>query len=199
MTNSSCYVCRIFELYKWDDAQIDKFNTFIQKEYKGNFTDYQKEQLKFEFSILIEHIESLTNYHVTRHRKECIADNAVAVVIGDHDPDDFLTRKEARELISNFRRLNYNDKKSVAAQNWLEVVTLLIASTKKTIERNIRNQSPDLLSSRDLRVAKLIVDTFKVPTFEVDLELKNVNDREQIDIGNKFKGKLDVIKNLLSK
>ncbi|MGA1049304.1 MAG: hypothetical protein ACO3UU_14965 [Minisyncoccia bacterium] len=199
MRNKSCPVCNIFLSYKWNDEKIEKFNKFIKNEYRRDFTEYQREILKFEFSILVEDIAQLSFYNVTKHRKECIANDDIAVIVGDHDPDEFLTRKEARELISNFRQLDYRDKKSVAAQNWLEVVTLLIASTKKNIERNIANQSKHILDYNDMKIAKLIIDTFKVPTFEVDIELKNVSDKEQDYKGDKFKGKLDIIKNMLSK
>jgi hypothetical protein len=198
MSSINCDVCKLINKYDWDISQIDKFNTFIKNNYKLGFTDYQREQLKFEFNILIEDISLLNNYHILRHKRECIIDEAVALTIGEHEPEDFITRKEARELISNFRKLDYKDKKSVAAQNWLEVVVLLIASTKKNIERNIKNNSEHVLTNRDIRISKIITDTFKIPSFETELELKSVNENRLTDI-DKFKGKLKDIKELLIK
>lgn len=198
MSSINCDVCKLINKYDWDISQIDKFNTFIKNNYKLGFTDYQREQLKFEFNILIEDISLLNNYHILRHKRECIIDEAVALTIGEHEPEDFITRKEARELISNFRKLDYKDKKSVAAQNWLEVVVLLIASTKKNIERNIKNNSEHVLTGRDIRISKIITDTFKIPSFETELELKSVNENRLTDI-DKFKGKLKDIKELLIK
>jgi hypothetical protein len=198
MISINCDICRLFNKYDWDISQIDKFNSFIQNEYKLGFNDYQKEQLKFEFSILIEDISLLSHYHILRHKRECIVDESVALTVGEQEPEDFITRKEARELISNFRKLDYKDKKSVAAQNWLEVVVLLIASTKKNIERNIKNNSEHVLTGRDIRISKIITDTFKIPSFETELELKSVNDNRLNNV-DKFKGKLKDIKELLIK
>lgn len=196
MSNIGCDVCKLFRKYEWDTPQIDEFNKFIQEKYKLSFTEYQREQLKFEFNILVEDINLLNHYHILRHKRECIVDESVALTVGEQEPEDFISRKEARELISNFRRLDYKDKKSVAVQNWLEVVVLLIASTKKNIERNIKNNSEHVLTGRDIRISKIITDTFKIPSFETELELKSVNQNKLTDV-DKFKGKLKDIKELL--
>lgn len=196
MSSIRCCVCRIFLKYKWDIPRIDNFNKFIKDEYKQGFTEYQIEQLKFEFNILVEDIGLLSSYHILRHKRECIVDESVAITVGEQEPEDFISRKEARELISNFRKLDYKDKKNVAVQNWLEVVVLLIASTKKNIERNIKNNSEHVLTGRDIRISKIITDTFKIPSFETELELKSVNQNKLTDV-DKFKGKLKDIKELL--
>ena len=74
----------------------------------------------------------------------------------------------------------------------------LIASTKKNIERNIVQQNEEILSRKDIEVSKLIIETFKIPTFEVDMNIKNINNN-QIDGIDKYKGKLNAIKNLFNK
>ena len=196
MSNIGCDVCKLFRKYEWDIPQIEKFNKFIQEKYKLSFTEYQREQLKFEFNILVEDINLLSHYHILRHKRECILDESVALTVGEQEPEDFISRKEARELISNFRKLDYKDKKNVAVQNWLEVVVLLIASTKKNIERNIKNNAEHVLTGRDIRISKIITDTFKIPSFETELELKSVNQNKLTDV-DKFKGKLKDIKELL--
>ena len=198
MSYNRCPVCKIFYKYKWSDLQIDKFNTFLKNDFDVEFTEYQREQLKFEFNILVEDISDLNNYYISKHKKDCIVKENIAAIIGNHEPEDFLTRKEARELIHNFRQLDYRDQKSTAAKNWLEVVALLIASTKKNIERNIVQQNEEILSRKDIEVSKLIIETFKIPTFEVDINIKNINNN-QIDGIDKYKGKLNDIKNLFNK
>ena len=198
MSYNRCPVCKIFYKYKWSDLQIDKFNTFLKNDFDVEFTEYQREQLKFEFNILVEDISYLNNYYISKHKKDCIVKENIAAIIGNHEPEDFLTRKEARELIHNFRQLDYREQKSTAAKNWLEVVALLIASTKKNIERNIVQQNEEILSRKDIEVSKLIIETFKIPTFEVDINIKNINNN-QIDGIDKYKGKLNDIKNLFNK
>ena len=51
MSYNRCPVCKIFYKYKWSDLQIDKFNTFLKNDFDVEFTEYQREQLKFEFNI----------------------------------------------------------------------------------------------------------------------------------------------------
>lgn len=198
MSKFNCPVCKLFINYKWDIYQIDKFNKFLQDEYTTGFTDYQIEQIKFEFNILLEDISTISSYQILRHRKECIIDENLAITIGEHEPEDFLTRKDARELISNFRELDYRDKKSVVVQNWLEVIMLLTAATKKNINRNLRYKPNELMKDRDIRISKLIIETFKLPTFGIEDELKIVSDNRLTD-ADKFKGKLKDIKEMLTK
>jgi len=196
--NGNCKVCNLFTSYAWDIGKIDTFNKFLKDEVRRHFTDYQLERLKFEFNISVMDISFLTTYAVKRHLKDCPDYETLALTLSQHEPEDFITRKESRELIANFRKLDYNDKKNVLAQNWLEVILLLTASTKKTIERNLKNNPENILSSKDIKIAQLVSDTFKIPSFEVVLDMKVVKEKD-VDRDEKYRGKLKEIESLLSK
>lgn len=195
---NGCPICKIFNKYNWTDLQIDEFNKFLENDFVSEFTEYQREQLKFEFSILVEDIADLNNYYISKHKRNCSIKEDIAITIGEQEPEDFLTRKEARELIHNFRQLDYRDQKNTVARNWLEVIALLIASTKKGIERNIVQRNDEILSRRDIEVSKLVIETFKIPTFENDVNIKNVSNNK-VDGIDKYKGKLNDIKKMFNK
>ena len=89
-------------------------------------------------------------------------------------------------------------KKILTISTKEKVIIITTQKKAKNIERNIVQQNEEILSRKDIEVSKLIIETFKIPTFEVDMNIKNINNN-QIDGIDKYKGKLNDIKNLFNK
>jgi len=165
-----CQICLLMDHYNWSEDTKKRFNLYVKNNITGSVTIHARKFIKNSFSQPDDDLINCSFFKFKRHINQCIPINQIADNVFDILPkeqeDDYnkpvITKAEVNKLLSDFRKLNFEDKTNTLLENWKEIVAVLMLHTKKSVERRVAGGNPNIVTLQDVTVSKIIVDTFKI-------------------------------------